>query len=74
VAGFKALFQISTKFVHNFVDKQGLDSLKARTDAGFNKLPIPRANRIPIKINDLCNPTMLADKKNKLMKKINFCA
>jgi hypothetical protein len=53
VAVFKALFRISTKSVNNFVDKTTLDTAKACTGAGFNKLPVPKANYSLNKINDL---------------------
>jgi hypothetical protein len=53
VAGNKALFQISTKFVNNFVEKLGLDTAQTRQDAGFNKLPVRRAVSKRRKIKDL---------------------
>jgi hypothetical protein len=37
------LVQISTKSVHNHVEKHPLDMAEARTDAAFNNLPIVRA-------------------------------
>jgi hypothetical protein len=44
VADFKEHLQISTKTVHNFVDKTGLDSRRARIHAAFDKLPVVKAN------------------------------
>jgi hypothetical protein len=53
VAVFKALFQISTKTVHNFVDKAGLDSRRARIHAAYDKLPVVQAKHELNEIKDL---------------------
>jgi hypothetical protein len=53
VAVFKALFQISTKTVHNFVDKAGLDSRRARIHAAYDKLPVVKAKQERNQIKDL---------------------
>jgi hypothetical protein len=39
--------------VNNYVEKRPLDSPKACPDAGYNKLPLARANFEPNKIKDL---------------------
>jgi hypothetical protein len=41
--------------VNNYVEKRPLDSLKACADAGYNKMPLARANFEPNEIKDLAN-------------------
>jgi hypothetical protein len=55
VAGFKALFEISTKFVNKYVDKHPLDTPEACTDAAYNNLPIEQAKSSVIQIKDLAD-------------------
>jgi hypothetical protein len=39
-----------------------LDTPKPCTDAGFNKMPVPKANLLPFKINDLQSQSRQAQK------------
>jgi hypothetical protein len=53
VADSEALFPISTANVDIFVDKGHLTAQTARIYGLFNKLPIQKADFIPLKINHL---------------------
>jgi hypothetical protein len=55
VAGFKALFQISTKSVNKYVEKPPLDTRKACPDAGYNKLPPAQAKQCGNQIKHLAS-------------------
>jgi hypothetical protein len=49
--------------VHNFVDKRGLDSLKARIHAAYDKLPVVKAKHEPNQIKHLQSQAPYMTKK-----------
>jgi hypothetical protein len=58
--------------VNKYVEKAPLDSLKARPDAAYNKLPLPQADSASLKIKDLAQPAGHLVRKLRRLEKTSF--